>query len=108
MAEDEGYISAIEEKELEAGKMKLVRVQGVPVLFIKQNGKIYAIDNRCPHQACGFSGGSLDGNVVICPCHDWRFNLETGEYEELPSYKLVTYPFKVEGGKIWVKVEEDF
>lgn len=108
MSNDEGYVLVIEEKELQEGKMKLVRVQGVPVLFIKQNGKIYAIDNRCPHQACGFAGGSLDGSVIICPCHEWRFNLESGEYANQPFYKLVKYPFKVEAGKVWVKVEEDF
>ncbi len=107
MSNDEGYVSAIEEKELQEAKMKLFRVQGVPVLFIKQNGKIYAIDNRCPHQACGFAGGSLDGDVIICPCHEWRFNLDSGEYEGQSFYKLVKYPFKVEAGKIWVKVEED-
>jgi nitrite reductase/ring-hydroxylating ferredoxin subunit len=101
------FLVGIDEKELEEGKMKLVSVEGTPVLFIKQNGKIYAIDNRCPHMGCGFSGGSLDGLVIVCPCHDWRFNLETGEYEDEPLYKLVKFPFKVEAGKIWVKIDED-
>jgi nitrite reductase/ring-hydroxylating ferredoxin subunit len=105
---EENYIPILSEKDLQEGQMKPFRVEGIPVLIIKQGGKIYAIDDRCPHMGCKFSGGNLDGNVIICPCHDWRFNLETGEYEELPSYKLVTYPFKVEEGKIWVKVEEDF
>jgi 3-phenylpropionate/trans-cinnamate dioxygenase ferredoxin subunit len=107
MENDEGFIPVMDEKELQEGKMKLARVEGTPILFIKQNGRIYVIDDRCPHMGCGFSGGSLDGNIIICPCHDWRFNLETGEYEEMPSYVLVTYPFKVEAGKIWVKLEED-
>jgi|YelNatPaOPRAMG01_1025707.scaffolds.fasta_scaffold467946_1 nitrite reductase/ring-hydroxylating ferredoxin subunit len=107
MAENQGYTALIEEKDLQEGKMKLIRAQGKPVLFIKQNGKLYVIDDRCPHMGCKFSNGSLDGDVVICPCHDWRFNLITGEYEEMPSYKLKTYPFKVEAGKIWVKLEED-
>ena len=104
---DEGFVSVIDEKELQEGKMKLVRVEGKPVLLIRQAEKIYAIDDRCPHMGCKFSGGTLDGNVVICPCHDWRFNLETGEYEDQPSYMLTMYPFKIEAGKIWVKVEED-
>ena len=104
---DEGFVPVIDEKELNEGQMKAVRVEGKPVLLIRQLGKIYVIDDRCPHMGCKFSGGSLDGNVVICPCHDWRFNLETGEYEDLPSYVLKMYPFKVEAGKIWVKVEED-
>ncbi len=108
MAEPEGYKPIIDEKELAEGKMKLVRAEGKPVLFIKQKGKIYVLDDRCPHMGCKFSGGTLEGEVVICPCHEWRFNLENGQYEEDPSYVLTTYPFKVISGKIWVKLEEDF
>jgi nitrite reductase/ring-hydroxylating ferredoxin subunit len=107
MSDSEGYAPVIDEKELQEGKMKAIRAEGKPVLFIKQNGKIYVIDDRCPHMGCKFSGGNLDGDVVICPCHEWRFNLETGEYEEDRDYVLISYPFKVVDGKIWVKLEED-
>jgi nitrite reductase/ring-hydroxylating ferredoxin subunit len=107
LADDvEGFFLAIEEKEIQEGKMKKVSVEGEPILFIKQNGKIFVIDNRCPHQGCGFSGGKLDGLVVICPCHDWRFNLETGEYEEDDSFKLKIYEWKNVSGKIWVKLDD--
>ncbi len=104
----EGYIAAVEESELQEGKMKLVSVDGTPILFIKLGDKLFIIDNRCPHQGCGFSGGALDGNVVVCPCHDWRFNLETGEYEEDSSMKLKSYDWKAASGKIWVKLDEDY
>jgi len=108
MSDNDGYTPVIDEKDLQEGKMKLVRTDGKPVVFIKQKGKIYLIDDRCPHMGCKFSNGSLDGDVVICPCHEWRFNLETGEYEKDPEYVLTTYPFKIQSGKIWVKLEEDF
>jgi nitrite reductase/ring-hydroxylating ferredoxin subunit len=101
------YIPVLDEKDLTEGKMKRLSVEGTPVLLIKQQGKIFAIDNRCPHQACSMSNGSLDGLVIICPCHDWRFNLESGEYEEDPDLKLKMYEWKLEAGKIWVKIEED-
>lgn len=107
MSKDEGYSPVLDSKELEEGKMKAVRIEGKPVLFIKQKGKIYVIDDRCPHMGCKFSGGSIDGDIVVCPCHEWRFNLITGEYEEDANYMLTTYPFKVLDGKIWVKFEED-
>jgi len=103
---NDGFVAALDEKDLEEGKMKHVTVEGTPVLIIKQKGKIFAIDNRCPHQGCGFSGGTLDGLVIICPCHDWRFNLENGEYEEEPMMKLTKFNLKVELGKIWVKLED--
>ena len=106
MGEMENFFPALEEKELKEGTMKLVSVEGTPILLIKQGGKIFAIDNRCPHQGCGFSGGTLDGKVIVCPCHEWRFNLETGEYEEEPAFKLTKYEWTIRDGKIWVKLEE--
>jgi nitrite reductase/ring-hydroxylating ferredoxin subunit len=105
MDELDTFFPALEEKELQEGKLKLMRIEGTPVLFVKQSGKIFVIDNRCPHMGCGFSGGTLDGLVIVCPCHDWRFNLTTGEYEEEPSLKLVTYEWKIREGKIWVKLD---
>ena len=106
MAEDSGeFFFAVEEKELQEGKMVKVSVEGTPVLFIKKGGELFVIDNRCPHMGCGFSGGSLDGFDVVCPCHDWRFDLRTGEYRDDPTIVLTQYEWKVEDGKVWVKLD---
>jgi 3-phenylpropionate/trans-cinnamate dioxygenase ferredoxin subunit len=107
MSQDESYTPVILESEIQENKPKLVRAEGKQVLFIKHNGKIYVLDDRCPHMGCKFSGGTLDGDFIVCPCHDWRFNIETGEYENNPEYVLMTYPFKIKNGKVWVKLEED-
>jgi nitrite reductase/ring-hydroxylating ferredoxin subunit len=107
MENQDEFVPVLDEKEVQEGKMKLVTFEGLPLLFIKQQGKIFVIDNRCPHMACGFEGGSLDGLVIVCPCHDWRFSLETGEYEDEPSMKLVMFKWKREAGKIWVKIDEE-
>lgn len=107
MSEQDEFVPVLDEDALEEGSMKLVSVDGVPVLLVKVFGRIFAIDNRCPHMSCGLSGGSLDGYVIICPCHNWRFDLRTGEYEELKDVKLTNYEWKTESGKIWVKTEDD-
>jgi len=104
--ENSEWNCVLNEKDLIEGKMKLVRVQGTPVALIKQQGQFFAIDNRCPHLGCGLSGGSLDGFWVVCPCHDWRFDLETGLCEEGPGFELVMYKLKIEAGKIWIRIEE--
>jgi 3-phenylpropionate/trans-cinnamate dioxygenase ferredoxin subunit len=106
LTEDEGsFVPVLDEKDLKDGSMKLVSAEGVPVLLVKVSGQVFAIDNRCPHMSCGFSGGTLDGYVIICPCHDWRFDLRTGEYEEEKEMKLMKYEWKLEAGKIWVKTD---
>lgn len=103
----DNFVAVLDEKELQDRIMKLMKVEGLPVLLIKQSGQIFAIDNRCPHMGCGFAGGTLDGTVIICPCHDWRFDLKTGEYEDEPSMKLVRYEWKIESGKIWIKIDDE-
>jgi nitrite reductase/ring-hydroxylating ferredoxin subunit len=107
MESQDEFVPVLDEKELQEGKMKLVSVEGTPILLIKQEGQIFAINNRCPHMACGFSGGTLDGLVIVCPCHDWRFDLKTGIYDEQPMYELTKYDWKIKVGKIWVRLEEE-
>ncbi len=104
--EETEFVAVLNEPELSEGTMKAVSVNGTPVLLIKKDGKIYAVDDRCPHMQCRLSRGKLEGLFVVCPCHDWRFNLETGEYEEEPAFKLTSFKCKIEDDKIWVKMEE--
>ena len=106
MNEMKNFFPAIDEKELKDSSMKYVSVEGTPILFIKQHGRILAIDNRCPHQGCGFSGGTLEEGAIVCPCHDWRFDLKTGEYEKAPTIKLTKYELEIKEGKIWVKLDD--
>jgi nitrite reductase/ring-hydroxylating ferredoxin subunit len=103
----EGFIAVMDEKDLKEGSMKLKSVEGIPVLLIKQNNKIYAMDNRCPHMGCGLSGGKLNEGCIVCPCHDWCFNLETGEYKDEPSLRLKKFEHKAESGKIYVKLDDE-
>ena len=105
---DNDFVPIISADQLPEDMIKPAVLMGRNILLIKKAGQVFGIASRCPHMGCKFSGGSLDGNVVICPCHDWRFNLETGEYEENPAYVLTTYPYELRDGKIWVRLAEDF
>lgn len=102
------FTPVLDESELAEGKMKGVKVQEIPVLLIKKDGKIYAYDDRCPHQQCLISRGAITDTVVICPCHDWKFKIKSGKYTEEPVIGLTVFDVKVEAGKIWVKIEETF
>jgi nitrite reductase/ring-hydroxylating ferredoxin subunit len=102
---EEEFTQVMNESELSEGQMKGLNVDGTPVLLIKKAGKIYAYDDRCPHQQCQISHGAIKGNVVVCPCHDWNFDIKTGEYTKEPAITLEPFECKVELGKIWVKVE---
>jgi nitrite reductase/ring-hydroxylating ferredoxin subunit len=67
-------------------------------------GTIFATDNTCLHQGGPLGEGELVGDVVICPWHQWEYNVRTGEIPGNSSAKVATYPVQVEGNDIKVAV----
>jgi nitrite reductase/ring-hydroxylating ferredoxin subunit len=96
------FFQSITETELLEGHMKAVRHKGKPILLARVNGQVYAVSNLCPHAGCQLHGGILNGYVVMCPCHGWKFDVRNGQYQENPLTKLESYPCKVEQGKLLV------
>ena len=106
MNEDD-YVASIKESDLAEGQMKAVRVKGQPVLLAKVAGEVFGVSNFCPHMGCTFERGILRGYVVMCPCHGWKFDVRTGEYEENNAIRLESYRCKIQNGKIYVKIKND-
>jgi 3-phenylpropionate/trans-cinnamate dioxygenase ferredoxin subunit len=80
--------------------------KGVAVLLVQLGEDLYAIANRCAHMACPLEMGRLDGEIITCPCHDWRFNVRTGEFLDAPEIRLPTYAVKLEGDDVLVALPE--
>ncbi|KAI0893900.1 hypothetical protein F4806DRAFT_474825 [Annulohypoxylon nitens] len=66
------------------------------VLVFKYNGKVHAVNNRCPHSSYPLSEGIPfdieDFGIVLsagitCPKHGWSFDLYTGKADRA-NYKL--------------------
>jgi nitrite reductase/ring-hydroxylating ferredoxin subunit len=101
----EEWIPVLDEKVLDENGGAVVTAKGLTVLLMKRHGEIFALTNRCPHMGCALGGGSMDGYVLTCPCHDWQFDIRTGKM--VPSdtgVVLQTYAWKIDSGKIEIKV----
>lgn len=93
--------------ELEPGKMKRLELRGRRILLANVDGRFYAADDTCTHEEASLSGGSLRGAWVKCPLHGSRFNVCTGEVLEEPAEEpLRTYPVRLEGDRILVRLPE--
>jgi nitrite reductase/ring-hydroxylating ferredoxin subunit len=44
------------------------------------------------------------GEVVVCPWHQWEYNVRTGENVGDSSLRVATYPVQVEAGDIKIAV----
>jgi 3-phenylpropionate/trans-cinnamate dioxygenase ferredoxin subunit len=79
--------------------------KGLPVLLIRKTaGEIYALANKCPHMGCPLSRGHLDGYMLKCPCHDWRFDIRTGGFLNAQEIRLPAYEWKISKGDIFIKL----
>jgi nitrite reductase/ring-hydroxylating ferredoxin subunit len=101
------FVSSIRESKLEDGHMLGVWVKGNSILLAKVEGQIFAVSNKCPHMSCQLQGGVLNGFIVMCPCHGWKFDLRNGQYLEIPEATLETYRCNVQNGKIYVEIRND-
>ena len=103
---DKFWVPAVDASHLQEGTINLVSPKGVSIILIKRGGRIYALRNRCAHMSCTLAGGRLDGDTLQCPCHEWKFDITTGEFIDAPEIKVQTYVCKSQDGQIQVQMEE--
>jgi len=87
-------------------QLKQVKVGDVLICLARaEDGEWYAISDTCSHEAYSLSEGDVWGCDVECPLHASRFNLRTGEPDQLPAVKPVaTYPVTVRADGVYVEV----
>jgi nitrite reductase/ring-hydroxylating ferredoxin subunit len=68
--------------------------------------RVLVIDNACPHSGGNLSGGSVEGKIVTCRQHEWKFDLGTGICTESNRAKVQTYPAEVRDGVVWVELPD--
>ena len=90
--------------DLAPGQCKVVQVNGKAIALYNVDGKFYATDNTCLHRGGPLGEGDLDGNVVTCPWHGWRYDVTTGVNAANPSIKVVPFPVSVEGSGVFVEL----
>ncbi len=48
-------------------------------VFRSRAGKLFALQNRCPHRNAPLCDGIIDHQHVVCPFHGHKFDLKTGK-----------------------------
>lgn len=89
--------------ELGPNKGKQVTVNGRKVALFLAEGKVYAIDDTCPHRGAPLSEGACAGGQVVCPWHAARFDLATGANLCPPAKSgVAVFPVQVIGDEVHI------
>ncbi len=97
-------IKVAETSDLQPGEGKTVAVGDRELALFNVDGKFHCVDNTCPHRGGPLGEGMLEGNVVVCPWHGWRFDVSTGQSPVVPTAKVERFECVVEGNDVKVKL----
>ena len=88
--------------DIERDGLKTVQVGPSVVLLVAHEGRIHAVDNRCPHMGFPLARGTVRDGVIICHWHHARFELCSGGTFDPFADDVRSYPLEVRGDDIWV------
>lgn len=110
------WIIVAQADEIQAGKPKIVEVNGKQIGVFHEDGRYFAVLNYCPHfgapicqgkvfgmvtsEAPGQQGYDHERRVLRCPWHRWEFDLEDGSPIAPIKPRLKTYEVRVDEGRI--------
>ena len=98
------WVTVAREDELQPGEWRVVDVNDTQVAVFNLDGQFYAIVDVCTHDAGQLTGGTVEGDEIVCPRHGARFSIRTGEALTAPAYEPTdSFPVRVEDGYIQVR-----
>lgn len=72
-------------------------------LLIKNKDEVLAFSNNCPHQNKPLNDCWIEDNSIVCPFHQYHYNLEDGRGHGMYIEK---YPLKTDEKGVFIGVEK--
>jgi len=101
------WIDIIPYSDIDPGSCRSIELEkDLGIALFNVEGQIYALENVCPHAGGPLGEGTLEGDVVVCPWHGWKFNVCSGIRLKNPSeaWTVPPYPVRIENGIIQIAI----
>lgn len=70
-----------------------IKIDSTSLVLVWNGQQYFAVQNQCTHNKASLSEGKLNAfEEIICPWHEYRFNLKTGRECAGRSADLQTWP----------------
>ena len=101
-----GFVKVASVDEIPPGTMKAFEVNFTPVLICNVEGRYYAVENECTHEAVPMADGSLDGNKITCRHHGARFSVVDGSVLGPPAVvPIETFKTRIENNSVYIEID---
>ena len=88
------------------GGSLMIAIDGREIAVFRRDGRLFAIDDQCPHKKASLAAGQCGETIVVCPWHGWQFDLRTGESFDHPGFRVAAHEIKERGGELWIRLVE--
>ena len=83
-----------------------IRVGGVDLLLISDEGRVVACERACPHEQADLAMGHAAQGRLFCPRHAASFDLRDGRMSPgWPSRDLRLYAVRIEQGEVLIAAD---
>ena len=106
--DDGPFVKVARSEQVGEGKAGTYVIGEDAIAVFRVKGRLYAIDQTCVHEDGPLGEGKLEGHVVSCPYHDWRYDVRDGRCLSATDRAVACFAVKEEGGSILIgrKVSE--
>ncbi|UCF64989.1 MAG: Rieske (2Fe-2S) protein [bacterium] len=80
--------------------------QNEQIVIFQSDQSYYALENRCPHAGAYLHEGMVEGGILTCIWHGWKFDLETGQSLNEYWARVKTYSLTVENKELFLLLED--
>jgi nitrite reductase/ring-hydroxylating ferredoxin subunit len=103
MMETNEFFRAGTLQDLKSKGRLVVRGPHRPILVVEDEGRIFALDNRCPHMGFPLDRGSIEDGILTCHWHHARFDLASGCTFDLWADDVPACAVELRANEIWVQ-----
>ncbi|MET8472231.1 Rieske 2Fe-2S domain-containing protein [Streptomyces sp. NPDC006422] len=98
------WVDVAELTDLSRRRKKLVTVGDTRIALFHDGGEVYAFADACVHKGKPLSRGTVLNGRLICPGHQWAFDLRTGRADDQDACQP-GYPVRIAEGRVQVDAE---
>lgn len=96
-------VAQLDELAPRLGKEVIVGDQKI-ALFRLSDDQVKAVENICPHKQGPLAEGTVSGEYVFCPLHDYKISLNDGQVQEPDEGCVRAYETIIEDQNVFVRV----
>jgi nitrite reductase (NADH) small subunit len=93
--------------EFPIGQVREIVADGRVLAVGRTEEGVFALDGLCPHQGGPLGKGRLEGNIVICPWHQFSFEINTGFCTSSRGLTQPRYEVRVNADRVIVQFPVD-